>query len=160
MRKGLFITGIGFIIIIGFVWYFVGSQTMITPPQTLITPPTEPNPPSFIAEPAFISEKVIVDNVGSNSLVTSGMEITGKAKLYYFEASFPVTLVDANGRVVLQTHAEAQSDWMTSEFVPFKVVNFQFARPATSTGKLILAKDNPSGLPEHDESVEIPVRFY
>ncbi len=147
LRNGLAITGVGFLIIIGFVWYFAGSSNVVVPP-----------PP--VVGPAFTSEKVIVDNVGPNSLVTSGMEITGQAKLYYFEASFPVTLVDAKGRVILQTHAEAQSDWMTSEFVPFKVVNFEFSKPATPTGTLILAKDNPSGLPEHDEQVEIPVRFH
>ncbi len=147
LKNGLAITGVGFIIIIGFVLYFAGSSNTVTPP------------PAPVGQPAFTSAKVIVDNVGPNSLVTSGMEITGKARLYYFEASFPVTLVDAKGKVILQTYAQAEDNWMTEEFVPFKVVNFEFSKPATSTGKLILAKDNPSGLPEHDEQVEIPVRF-
>ena len=31
--------------------------------------------------------------------------------------------------------------------------------PATSTGTLVLQKDNPSGLPEHADELRIPVRF-
>lgn len=111
-----------------------------------------------VVSSGFTSANVVVDNVAPNSQIISGMVVTGEAKGYYFEASFPVKLVDANGKVVLQTHAEAQSDWMTADFVPFKVTLI-FDKPATATGKLILSKDNPSGLPQNDESVEIPIKF-
>jgi hypothetical protein len=47
---------------------------------------------------------------------------------------------------------------MTSDFVPFKA-ELKFSKPTTQTGTLILRKDNPSGLPQNDESVSIPVQF-
>jgi len=54
--------------------------------------------------------------------------------------------------------AQAQGDWMTTEFVPFEAV-LEFAVPQTEFGTLILEKDNPSGLPQNADSISIPVRF-
>jgi len=34
-----------------------------------------------------------------------------------------------------------------------------FKPSATDTGFLVLQKDNPSGLPEHDQEVRYPIRF-
>ena len=52
---------------------------------------------------------------------------------------------------------------MTEEFVPFSAV-LEFVTPTAgdpelNRGTLILQKDNPSGLPEHDDALEIPVVF-
>jgi hypothetical protein len=46
---------------------------------------------------------------------------------------------------------------MTMEFVPFTAI-LNFTTTATS-GYLVIAKDNPSGLPENDASLKIPVNF-
>jgi len=94
-----------------------------------------------------------------NATVASPLHITGEARgTWYFEASFPVRLEDANGTVLAQAPAQAQGDWMTTEFVPF-AVDLPFAAPATATGVLIVEKDNPSGLPENADDRRIPVRF-
>ncbi|MEK7614829.1 MAG: Gmad2 immunoglobulin-like domain-containing protein, partial [Patescibacteria group bacterium] len=78
---------------------------------------------------------------------------------WYFEASFPVELQDKNGNVIAQGPAQAQGDWMTDAYVPFEAT-LTFTKPADGeTGTLILRKDNPSGLPEHDDFVKIPVKF-
>lgn len=78
--------------------------------------------------------------------------VLGKARgNWYFEASFPIDVLDKNGKVLVQTHAEAQGDWMTTNFVPFKAVvkvPANYIGPAT----LVLKKDNPSGLPQYDAS--------
>jgi len=52
--------------------------------------------------------------------------------------------------------AQAQGEWMTENFVPFKV---ELAVPKTYIGHatLVLHKDNPSGLPEHKASVSFPI---
>jgi len=85
--------------------------------------------------------------------------VAGEARgSWYFEASFPVKLIDANGLVLVETYAQAQSDWMTEEFVPFKS-RLEFKKPATETGTLILKNDNPSGDPARDKEIRIPVRF-
>lgn len=47
---------------------------------------------------------------------------------------------------------------MTAEFVPYKSV-LEFKNSDTVNGFLILEKDNPSGLPEFDDQIKIPVRF-
>jgi spore germination protein GerM len=55
-------------------------------------------------------------------------------------------------------YAQAQGDWMTTNFVPFSST-LTFSTPTTPTGILVLQKDNPSGLPENDAEIRIPVRF-
>jgi hypothetical protein len=90
--------------------------------------------------------------------VKSPLTVTGKARgTWFFEASFPMKLLDSNGNVLAQGPAQAQAEWMTEDFVPFSAtLNFT---ATTATGSLILEKDNPSGMPEHDQSVTIPVSF-
>lgn len=93
------------------------------------------------------------------SVVESPLVITGEARgTWYFEASFPVRLVDASGNELAIAPAQAQGEWMTTEFVPFSVT-LSFDEPVTDTGMLILEKDNPSGLPEHAASFSVPIRF-
>lgn len=95
----------------------------------------------------------------SGETVTSPLTITGEARgTWYFEASFPVELLDANGNRIAIAPAQAQGEWMTEEFVPFKLA-LEFPKPSTPTGTLVLHRDNPSGLPEHDKEIRVPVRF-
>src|SRR4030042_5172553 len=87
-------------------------------------------------------------NVKANDLITSPFELTGEARLWYFEASFPVKILDENGKEILAIPAQAQGDWMTDQFVPFKAT-LEFLVGKDQNGTLILMKDNPSGLPEY-----------
>jgi hypothetical protein len=101
-----------------------------------------------------------VSNVTANQIVQSPLVVRGTARgPWYFEASFPVKLVDANNVTLATGHATAQKDWMTSDFVPFQTTELIFSTPSTSTGTLILSKDNPSGDPKFDDELRIPVRF-
>ena len=76
-----------------------------------------------------------------------------------FEASFPVVLTNWDGLIIAEGIAQAQSDWMTEDFVPF-IATLNFEKPSYGkNGFLILKKDNPSGLSQNDESLEIPVNF-
>ncbi len=114
----------------------------------------EPEP----EEPEEVS-LITVDSPQPNDTITSPVHIEGQARGYwYFEASFPVKLYDADDNLIVSSAAQAQSDWMTEDFVPFEL-DLTFPTPATATGKLVLEKDNPSGLPENDASIEIPVTF-
>jgi hypothetical protein len=93
------------------------------------------------------------------AVVTSPLVLKGRARgTWYFEASFPVKLLDANGQVLAFVPAEAQRDWMTEDFVPYQAV-ITFAPPQTATGMLVLQKDNPSGEPQYDASISVPVKF-
>ena len=97
-----------------------------------------------------------------NSTVSSPLTITGEARGYwFFEASFPVVLVDWDGRIIAQGIATAKDEWMTEEFVPFEA-KLEFTvdpQVYSNRGALILKKDNPSGLPEHDDALEVPILF-
>ena len=103
--------------------------------------------------------KIRLESPKANQIVSSPLVVTGIARgTWYFEASFPVRLLDANNQELAVMPAQAQGEWMTEDFVPFSVT-LTFANPSTATGKLILQKDNPSGDPARDEQIEILVRF-
>ncbi len=100
-----------------------------------------------------------------NGVVESPMVVTGQARgTWFFEASFPVALTNWDGLIIAEGVAQATSDWMTEEFVPF-TATLEFVSPYGAgaedfmkRGALILKKDNSSGLPERDDALEIPVR--
>ncbi len=94
-----------------------------------------------------------------NATITSPLKVTGMARgNWFFEASFPVKLFDGNGELLTTGIAQAKGEWMTTEFVPFEVT-LSFTAPATTAGTLVLNKDNPSGLPENEDTLQVPVRF-
>lgn len=106
-----------------------------------------------------LADLIKLDGIKAGDKVTSPLTITGQARgTWFFEASFPITLVDANGEELATAIAQAQSEWMTTDFVPFKA-DLSFPKPKTTSGTLIIKKDNPSGLPEHDAELRIPVNF-
>ncbi|OIO32502.1 MAG: hypothetical protein COZ49_01540 [Candidatus Yonathbacteria bacterium CG_4_10_14_3_um_filter_47_65] len=99
-----------------------------------------------------------------NETIMSPVMITGAARgIWYFEATFPVFVVDWDGKIIAEGYATAQDEWMTEAFVPFEAeLAFDTADISGNyfdRGTLILKKDNPSGLPEHDDALEIPIVF-
>lgn len=80
-----------------------------------------------------------------NTSLTSPLTITGRARgFWYFEASFPIELRDANNVLIAKAIAQAQGDWMTEDFVPFIATLTFPAQPAGSQGVLTFKNDNPS----------------
>ncbi len=117
------------------------------------------NNPNPQPSPASKDDLIRVTSPLPNQVVNSPLTITGQARgNWYFEASFPVKLLDANGNVLAQAPAQAQGNWMTTDYVPF-TVTLTFANPAAGTGTLVLEKDNPSGLPQNANELRIPVTF-
>ena len=103
--------------------------------------------------------EVVLDMPAYGDLVKSPLTVTGKARgTWFFEANLPVTLKDENGKVLAQVGAQAQSDWMTTDYVPF-TATLTFDPGTVQYGVLIIEKDNPSGMPEFDSSFAIPVKF-
>lgn len=112
-----------------------------------------------ISESTGKENLIRVSSPGPNVTITSPVTIIGEARGYwYFEASFPVEILDANGKRLAMAPIQANGEWMTENFVPFEA-KVTFETPTTPTGTIIFHKDNPSGLPENDDKLEIPVRF-
>ncbi|MCX6730203.1 MAG: GerMN domain-containing protein [Candidatus Portnoybacteria bacterium] len=106
----------------------------------------------------------IVVSIKPNQIVTSPLQIDGKVRgFWFFEASFPVKLVDENNNILATGIAQAKGDpatgevnWMTSDFVDFET-EIEFVSKDGGKGFLVFNRDNPSGLPENDEELRIPV---
>lgn len=98
-------------------------------------------------------------NPQHNEVVKSSLRVQGQARgSWFFEAQFPVKILDANGKVLGTAVATATGEWMTENFVPF-TAEITFETSTTTTGTLVLERDNPSGLPQNDDSLRIPVKF-
>lgn len=114
------------------------------------------------------SELIRLDSPRPNDTITSPLTIRGEARgTWFFEADFPVVLVNWDGLIIATGAAQAQGEWMTEDFVPFSV-ELEFSNPIfpdvapghfSERGALILQKDNPSGLAEYDDALEIPLYF-
>ncbi len=120
--------------------------------------------------PISKADLIRIDSPRPNQIIQSPLTITGEARgSWFFEASFPVVLTNWDGLIIAQGIATAKSDpshedgagWMTADFVPFEAkLTFTVDKNSYSNkGTLIFRKDNPSGLPEHDDALEIPVVF-
>ncbi|MDF1497450.1 MAG: Gmad2 immunoglobulin-like domain-containing protein [Patescibacteria group bacterium] len=117
-------------------------------------------------ESEAVGELIRLNEPQENNVVTSPLDIQGRARgQWYFEGIFNIVLTDWDGEIITETNAEADGNWMTEEFVPFRA-EMQFESPYQSgdpeymrNGSLILQKANPSGLPENAGALEIPVKF-
>jgi hypothetical protein len=113
--------------------------------------------------PAQKDDLIVLESPLPQSTVSSPIVIKGKARgNWYFEGSFPVTLTDAAGKVLVESYATAQGEWMTTEYVPF-TTTLKYTLPVGTTsmkGYLILKKNNPSGETKFDNSLRIPITIF
>ncbi len=115
----------------------------------IITP--APTPTSY--------ENVRVSNLTPGAVIQSPLSLRGEARgTWFFEGSFPIEVRDESGTRLGIGIAQAEGEWMTTEFVQF-TAEVAFTRASTDIGTIVLLKDNPSGLPEHDDEVQIPIQF-
>lgn len=140
-----------------------GDQTFteqVAPLPPVITQPAAPElAPQSTTTSASAESMIMVTSPLPNTKIKSPLQITGNARgTWFFEASFPIMLVDANGKTIAQSPAKATGEWMTTEFVPF-TDTLTWSKNTATSGMLILKRDNPSGLPENDSEIRIPVTF-
>jgi hypothetical protein len=105
-------------------------------------------------------ELIRVEAPRPRSPVVSPLRVRGEARGdWFFEGDFPLVLTDARGQVIAKGFATAKGPWMTRDFVPFEG-SLEFSKPAFGGwGMLVFKKDNPTGLPQHDDALSVPVRF-
>lgn len=110
-------------------------------------------------EQSPFNDFIEVENLNANQKIVSPLAIEGKARgNWFFEASFPIELTDESGKRLAIAVAQADGEWMTTDFVPFRAT-LEFKKPDADRGWIIFKKDNPSGLPENDAEVKIPIKF-
>jgi hypothetical protein len=104
------------------------------------------------------NKKDIIDTCPNpNQEVCSPIAVTGKAKgPWFFEGSFPIRLVDAQGKELAASSAKAIGDWTTPDFVKFEG-NLEYEVTKATKATIILQNANPSGDPKTAKRKEIPV---
>ncbi|MFZ4631614.1 MAG: Gmad2 immunoglobulin-like domain-containing protein [Patescibacteria group bacterium] len=107
---------------------------------------------------ASFSKDALVSTPKQNEVISSPLKVEGSVVgNWFFEGSLPVKLVDFQNNVISSSQARSEGDWMTEKPVRFSA-NLEFTTTATS-GYLIIFKDNPSGLPENDGEIRVPIKF-
>lgn len=111
-----------------------------------------------------IENKLVITSQKPNDQISNPVTVSGKAVgIWLFEGSFPIEVHDANGKLLGTGTAKfvpqsPNDTWMTDQLVNFQG-EIKFSQPTTDTGYILFEKDNPSGLPQNDESFQLPVKF-
>jgi hypothetical protein len=106
------------------------------------------------------SVKLIVTEPLTNTTVLSPLTIRGVVPgNWSFEAAFPIQVLDSSGKVIGRATAKLIGEWATDKYVPFEATVIFDAQASGSKGTILLKKDNPSDLPENNDSVTIPVNL-
>lgn len=141
------------------VGYYLGSnrspESPVDTDEDIKTPPAQEEP--------YVDHKddlIYIETPKPRDAISSPLTIEGRARGYwFFEASFPIILTDWDGKIIAESYATADGEWMTEDYVDF-TATLEFEKPEFGEkGFLILKKDNPSGLPENDNALEIEVYF-
>lgn len=101
-----------------------------------------------------------ISSPSANTVVTSPLKVTGKVPAgWMFEGVFPIKLVDANKKLIVQGQAKEKvaGSWQNGNPVDF-TATLAFKTTATA-GLLILQNDNPSGDPANSKTFEFSIKF-
>ncbi len=155
-------------------WILIGLTLLIAVMAIVLfvipTPVSAPTIPTNTSEPTrpttgsintpnpvpTLHSKIVVTSPKSGATVGNTFVVSGNAPgTWFFEASFPVQVRDKDNNKIGQAIAQAQGDWMTTGLVTFtaSITVSNYTGPAT----VVLLRNNPSGLPEHDDALEVPI---
>lgn len=152
------------LVIAGFFVFTSGQPDQYEAPDSALpddSSDAEPAPEPGEDESPVYKDLVRIDTPLPESIVSSPLVVRGAARGgWFFEASFSVVLTDWDGRIIAEGIAQAEGDWMTTDYVPFTAeLTFVSDTRVSDRGSLILRKSNASGLPEHDDAFEFTVYF-
>ncbi len=105
------------------------------------------------------ADQILVSLPRPNQKVLSPITVKGNARgTWFFEGKMKAILYDSSNKHLADIVLTAKSEWMTEEFVPFSGTAV-FSRPENPRGRLVIQNDNPSGMPENQKELVIPVVF-
>ena len=150
------------LIVLGGAWLWLRKPMSVTTVDTSIPVTTNSDTPTTVVDPTKVTDgSIVIDLPLANATVTSPIAVSGRARgNWFFEASAPVTIIDANGKTLGQGQIRATGDWMTTEYVPFTgSISYTLGTSSSTAGYILFMNDNPSGDPARSVSVRVPVRF-
>ncbi len=144
-----------FVVLIVLVSYFVFfKQKAMAPVDN--NPPVVTNPQISVSGKAN-KDDLVLFSIAPGAKVSGKVEATGVIKgAYFFEANIITNILDGNKNMLKQGHGDATTDWMTSDPVSFKT-SLDFTGLPAGPAYIEIRNDNPSGLPENDKSILIPI---
>jgi hypothetical protein len=116
--------------------------------------------PTASASPTASPEIPTVSSPSANMKVVSPLKVAGTVPAgWMFEGVFPIKLVDANRKLIVQGQAKEKlaGSWQSGSPVDF-TATLTF-KTSSGSGFLILQNDNPSGNPANSKSFEVSVIF-
>ncbi len=154
--NNIIVGAIGLVILVAAALLYTGAGQFTAG----VTEPTEIPSQAQSQAPALttngaLSQQITLDAPATQQ-VGKKFAVSGKAPgPWYFEASFPIFVTDAQDNKIATSYGQAQGDWMTTELVPFtaQIDVGAYTGPAT----VHLLRDNPSGMPENDDSASFQV---
>ncbi len=157
--RWLSVIAVALLVVIGVLAWVLFAAPAQTPtasaPQDWSVGSTTGDSASTPAQPSDI--QVSVSSPVSGATVGHTFTVTGTApNAWYFEAVFPIKVTTPAGDTLGAAQAQAQTDWTVPGQIPFTAtlnITSSYSGPAT----VALLKDNPSGLPQNDDSVEVSV---
>jgi hypothetical protein len=151
-RVGIILSVVLFIVIVVLTCAIIFIPNKTTVPQT-----TNTGKVATSTEPQ--NARVVVTSPMPGAIVAKTFSVTGSAPgPWFFEAVFPIQVRDKDGNVIGSGQAQAQGEWMTEADVPF-TASMKIESTYAGRASLILSKDNPSGLPQNDDSVTVPIQI-
>lgn len=138
----------------------MGAVVVVLAPQLKRMPESAPSSvPTPSAQPPEVSDIVVDQPPPGTAIAGNRVMVRGKARgSWFFEGVFPVRVVSEDGTELGRGTAQAASEWMTSDFVPFSAeLTIDLTKPSSAAATLVLEKDNPSGLPELSQTFTVPI---
>lgn len=96
----------------------------------------------------------------SNAIIKSPLTVKGTVPQgWMFEGVFSIKLLDQNRKPIALAQGKEIIPGSSYGTLPIEFTSSITFQTNATQGYLVLDKDNPSGLPEKNESFEIPIRF-
>lgn len=115
------------------------------------------------ASDSYVSSKGVEINILTprpGSGVGCPFAVTGIAPSNWaFEGQLPVSLKNSAGEIIMITQANLRGEWTSSEPGLFVAALDCPDGGCVGEGVVVVHKDNPSALPENDDSAEFPIVF-
>jgi hypothetical protein len=111
-----------------------------------------PTPQVSIVKPTLLTPQ-------PDSTITGPLVIKGYVpKSWTFEGQFRMQLLDDKRQLIIEDRVPVERDSENQKETLYFIESYNFHTMAKS-GFLVLADDNPSGLPENQKSTEIQIKF-